>query len=72
VVVLPITILGLLAGWALGEESFILLPDRFGYFGDHAVFYFPSVIVVAALLWRLGAGIDRRRAAARRAGGTRE
>jgi hypothetical protein len=72
VVVLPITILGLLAGWALGEESFILLPDGFGYVGDHALFYFPSVTVVAALLWCLGASVDRRRAAARRGSGTRE
>src|SRR5688500_15178781 len=64
-VVLPITILGLLAGWALGEQSFILLPDDFGYLGDHALFYFPSVMVLAALLWRLGASLDRRRASDR-------
>jgi hypothetical protein len=60
-VVLPITILGLLVGWLVGQEAFLLLPDRFGYLGNHAAFYVPSVLLLAAGLWLLGRWIDRRR-----------
>jgi hypothetical protein len=60
-VVFPVTIAGLLLGLALGRDDFVLSPDGFGYFGDHALYYVPSVILVAALLWRLGLSIDRRR-----------
>jgi len=37
------------------------MPDRFGYYSDHAVFFAASVLVLAALLWIVGAAIDRRR-----------
>ena len=59
--VFPVTIVGLLLGRAVGETSFVLLPDRFGYYGDHAAFYAPSVFLVAAGLWYLGRKIDLRK-----------
>ena len=61
VVVLPITLTELLVGWVFGESGFTLMPDGFGYYGNHALFYVPSVFLVSGILWQLGAVIDRRR-----------
>ena len=58
--VFPVTILGLFLGWLAGEETFVLLPSRFGYLADHAVFYVPSAAAVAAGLWLVGRWFDRR------------
>ena len=58
-VVFPVTVLGLILGWAVGETSFVLLPDGFGYYGDHAIFYAPSVLLIAVVFWYLGRRIDR-------------
>ena len=60
-VVAPVTVAGLIVGWLIGEESFVLLPDGFGYLGGHAAYFFPSVLVVGAGLWWFGRWIDRRR-----------
>lgn len=59
--VLPVTVLGLLLGWLLGASEFVLLPSRFGYIADHALFYIPSVLLVAAALWVAGRRLDHRR-----------
>jgi hypothetical protein len=56
----PVTAVGLLIGWIIGRKSFVLLPDGFGYLGDHALYYVPAVAVTAALVWLLGRKIDRR------------
>jgi hypothetical protein len=48
--VFPVSLLGLVAGRLTGRTEFPLIPDRFGYYGDHAVFFFPSLFVVAALI----------------------
>jgi hypothetical protein len=48
--VFPVSLLGLAAGWLTGRTEFLLIPDRFGYYGDHAVFFFPSLFAVAALI----------------------
>ena len=48
--VFPISLLGLAAGWLTGRTEFLLIPDRFGYYGDHAVFFFPSLLAIAALI----------------------
>jgi hypothetical protein len=58
-VVLPVTVAGLFIGWLADQESFVLLPDGLGYFGDHALFYAPSVALIALALWLLGRWIDR-------------
>lgn len=59
--VFPVTIVGLILGWALGEGSFMLLPDGLDYYAGHAVFYAPSVLLIAAGFWYIGNRIDRRR-----------
>jgi len=41
--VFPVTILGLVAGKLIGRAEFLLIPGRFGYLADHAVFFFPSL-----------------------------
>jgi hypothetical protein len=48
--VFPISLLGLAVGWLTGSAEFLLIPDRFGYYGDHAVFFFPSLFAIAALI----------------------
>lgn len=65
-VVLPVTLLGLLIGLAVGFPEFLPLPDGVGYYGANAVYFVPSAVLVAAGLWRLGRAIDRRVAARRR------
>lgn len=56
----PVTLVGLLVDAITGSTSYSLLPDGFGYLGDHALYYVPAVAVTAALLWVLGRAIDRR------------
>jgi hypothetical protein len=54
--VAPVTALGLAMGKLIGRSGFILIPDRFGYLGDHAVFFFPSLLVVTGLIaWAITA-----------------
>jgi hypothetical protein len=60
-VVFPVTALDLALRPANDPGRSIFMPDRFGYYGNHAVFFAASVLVVAALLWIVGAAIDRRR-----------
>ena len=57
---LPVTLIGLLLGALLGQSSFVLLPDSFGYLGNHALYYVPAVALTALLLWWIGRAIDRR------------
>ena len=60
-VTLPVTIVGLLVDAIAGSKAFLLLPDGFGYLGNHALYYVPAVALTTALLWWLGRAIDRRR-----------
>ena len=54
--VAPVTALGLAIGKLIGHTEFILIPGRFGYLGDHAVFFFPSLLVMAGLIgWAITA-----------------
>jgi hypothetical protein len=59
-VTFPVALIGLLLTAIAGETDFILLPDRYGYLGDHALYYGPAVAVTALLLWWLARAIDRR------------
>jgi hypothetical protein len=61
VVTLPIALVGLMITWALGETDFVLLPNGLGYYLDHAVYYWPSVALIAAVLYWLCAAVSRRR-----------
>jgi hypothetical protein len=62
-VVLPATLLDLALRSPDAPGSFVLMPDAFGYYGNHAVFFGASVVTIAAGLWWLGRWFDRRRAA---------
>lgn len=57
--VLPVTLFGLLLGWALGIHSFVLLPSGLSYQAAHAVFYWPSVLATALLILRLARALRR-------------
>ena len=59
VVVLPVTFIGLGIGWAFGSEEFPLLPEGLGYLASHAVYFVPSALLIALLLWRIGLALDR-------------
>jgi hypothetical protein len=37
------------------------MPDGFGYYTDHAIFFGFSVIAIASCLWWLGSYLDQRR-----------
>ncbi len=52
-VTFPVTILGLVLTELRGGGSFVLLPDRFGYYADHALYYWPSVGVTMLVLYLL-------------------
>lgn len=60
-VVFPVTLLDLALRPA-GNSDFVLMPDSFGYYGNYAIFFGVSVVVIAAFLWRIGLFLDRRRA----------
>ena len=62
-VVLPVTALDLILRSPEAPGSSVLMPDSFGYYGDHALFFGISVAVIAAFLWWVGAVLDRRRTA---------
>ena len=59
-VVLPVTLLELALRPASAPGEFVLMPSGLGYYGAHAVFFWSSVALIAALLALLGAMIDRR------------
>jgi hypothetical protein len=56
----PVAVLGLLIDEISGSKDFSLMPDRFGYLANHALYYGPAVLATAALLFLLGRKIDRR------------
>ena len=57
-VTLPATIVFLIVGSSMGRSS-MPMPSGHGYLGDHALYYFPEVVVTAALWWLMGRLIDR-------------
>ena len=65
-VVLPVTALDLILRSPEAPGSSVLMPDSFGYYGNHALFFGTSVAMIAAFLWWVGTVLDRRRAARRK------
>ena len=59
-VVLPITLLDLVLRPKDSPSSSVLMPDSFGYYGDHAVYFGTSVLIIGILLSWLGSWVDRR------------
>ena len=57
-VTLPVTIVVMIAGSSMGLSS-MPMPSGHGYLGDHALYYFPAVVVTAAIWWIIGRLIDR-------------
>ena len=55
---LPVTLIVLLVGTATGRSS-MWMPEGHGYLGDHALYYFPAVLMTTALAWLAGRAIDR-------------
>jgi hypothetical protein len=58
-ITLPVTLLALAWGAALGRSG-VIMPHGHGYLTDHALYYGPAVAATAALLWLVGRAIDRR------------
>jgi hypothetical protein len=56
----PVTAVGVLIDSITGSRRFSLLPDGFGYLGNHAIYYVPAVALTAVLFFLLGRTIDRR------------
>lgn len=59
IVTLPATLVELLLRSLLNRGN-VLTPQGHGYLTDHALFYAPAVLSIAALLWWLGRSVDRR------------
>ena len=53
IVTFPVAALGLLLTELRGGGWFVLMPDGFGYYADHALYYWPSVGVITLLLYWL-------------------
>jgi hypothetical protein len=64
-VALPATLLDSALRSPEAPGSFVLMPDSLGYYTNHAVFFVPSALIIAACFLGLGALLDRRRAARR-------
>ena len=59
-VTFPVTMVGLLVDTMAGSKAFLLLPDGFGYLGNHALYYVPAVAITTTFFWWIGRAIDRR------------
>ena len=59
-VTLPVALVGVALTEATGGGSFVLQPSGFGYYGNHAFYYWPSVLVTACLLYWITAVLGRR------------
>ena len=65
-VVFPVTLIDVALRPSEAPGSSIFMPDSFGYYGNHAIYFAVSVAVIAGMLWWLGTYFDRRRATAAR------
>ena len=57
---LPVALVGLVIDTLTDSARFSLLPDGFGYLGNHALYFVPAVLLTAMLFYALGRKIDRR------------
>jgi hypothetical protein len=58
-VTLPVTALGLLLTSALGKTGLVLIPSGMGYYTAHAIYFWPSALLIAALLYAIGSWLSR-------------
>jgi hypothetical protein len=47
----PVAALGGALTWALGQTGFVLIPSGLGYYTAHAVYFWPSALMTALLLY---------------------
>src|SRR4051794_35312248 len=59
-VIWPAALLDLALRPANESGRSMLIPERWGYYGDQSAFYWASVIVLAAGLYLIGRAVDRR------------
>lgn len=59
-VVLPVTILDLAVSPAASGPT-VLMPNSFGYYANHTIFFVGSVAAIAAALRWIGSMLDRKR-----------
>src|SRR5215207_5881360 len=59
-VTLPVTLFGLFLTWVIGSSrGFVLLPESLGYYASHAVYFWPSVVLIVALLYWMCSALGR-------------
>jgi hypothetical protein len=56
---LPVTAVGLFLTSALGRTGFVLVPSGMGYYTAHAVYFWPSALLLAALLYGFCSALSR-------------
>jgi hypothetical protein len=56
---LPIAAIGVALTQALGQTGFVLIPRGLGYYTAHAVYFWPSALLIAALLYTIGSWLSR-------------
>jgi hypothetical protein len=47
----PVATMGVALTWALGQTGFMLIPSGMGYYTAHAVYFWPSALITAYLLY---------------------
>ena len=59
-VTLPVSAVGVFLTFALGKTGFVLIPSGLGYYTAHAVYFWPSALLIMALLCGIGSYLSRR------------
>jgi hypothetical protein len=49
----PMAALGVALTWALGQTGFVLIPSGMGYYTAHAIYFWPSALITAYLIYVL-------------------
>lgn len=47
----PVAAMGVALTWALGQADIVLIPSGLGYYTAHAIYFWPSALVTAYLLY---------------------
>ncbi len=61
IVTFPVTIMSLVPTWVVGARGFVLLPNGFGYYGSHAIYYWASASMIAGFLYWVVVVLGQRR-----------
>ena len=59
-VTLPVSAVGVFLTFALGKTGFVLIPSGLGYYTAHAVYFWPSALLIMALPCGIGSYLSRR------------